>query len=266
MGLDMDFSFWLTLATAFTGIVYALDKFFFEKKRFAKNGFDPNSDAEKPKEPFIIDTSKSFFSVLLLVLVVRSFVAEPFRIPSGSMIPTLQVGDFLVVTKYSYGLRLPVTNQKILDTGSPERGDVVVFRYPENPTQDYIKRIVGLPGDRVTYINNMLYINGDKIPLSNPTAQSYTSTTGRTHKVIVMTENLKGVEHQMQHFVGSKGAGNGDWVVPDGHYFALGDNRDNSGDSRVWGFVPDENLVGKARFIWMHLGWDGLNRIGTVIK
>lgn len=263
----MDFSFWLTIITVFMGVVYALDKLFFEKKRFAKNGFDPKSDQEKPKEPFVIDTSKSFFSVLLLVLIIRSFVAEPFRIPSGSMIPTLHVGDFLVVTKYSYGLRLPVINKKILDTGSPKRGDVAVFRYPESPKLDYIKRIVGLPGDTITYFNNDLYINNEKISSSEPVDTYYIDVDERKNHVVVMTEDLNGHSHKMQHHIGSLGVGNViNLTVPEGHYFALGDNRDRSRDSRFWGFVPDENLVGKARFIWMHLGWDKLNRIGTVIK
>lgn len=263
----MDFSFWLTLITAVTGVVYALDKLVWEKKRFAKHGFDPKSEGEKPKEPFFIDTSKSFFSVLLLVLIIRSFVAEPFRIPSGSMIPTLHVGDFLVVTKYSYGLRLPIINKKILNTGTPKRGDVVVFRYPENPKLDYIKRIVGLPGDTITYFNNQLYINDEQVSLSDPVNTDYMDVDKRKNNVVVMTEDLKGYTHKMQHHVGSSGIGNVIKVtVPEGHYFALGDNRDRSRDSRFWGFIPDENLVGKARFIWMHLGWDELNRVGTVIK
>lgn len=265
MNLDMDFSFWLTVVTLFCGVVYAMDKFFLEKRRFAKHGFDPKIHEKKPKEPFIIDTSKSFFSVLLLVLVVRSFVAEPFRIPSGSMIPTLQVGDFLVVTKYSYGLRLPVLNKKIVDVGSPERGDVVVFRYPKNPKVDYIKRIVGLPGDTLAYIDNELYINGKKVSVSQGSEQTYKSIDGHSYTVDVMTEELDGVLHQIQRDVGSVGRRNVKVVVPEGHYFALGDNRNHSTDSRFWGFVPDENLVGKARFIWMHMGWDKLNRIGTVI-
>lgn len=262
----MYFSFFLTFLTLLTGVIYALDKLFFEKKRFEKYGFDPKSKNEKPKEPFAVDAAKSFFSVLLLVLIIRSFVFEPFRIPSGSMIPTLQVGDFLVVTKYSYGLRLPVINKKILDTGSPERGDVAVFRYPKNPRLDYIKRIVGLPGDTITYLNNELYINGKKVPVSEPTQQVYNSIDGYAFDVNVMTESIDGLEHQIQRDVGSVGLRNIERTVPEGHYFALGDNRDHSKDSRFWGFVPDENLVGKARFIWMHLGWDKLNRIGTVIQ
>ena len=260
MEIDFDFSFYLTVATLLTGVIYALDKLLWEKKR------NPKEQEEAVKEPAVIEFSKSFFPVLLLVLVIRSFIAEPFRIPSGSMIPTLLVGDFLVVSKYSYGIRLPVVNKKIIEIGQPERGDVVVFRYPEDPSIDFIKRIVGLPGDVVQYIDNELYINGEQIEQKFLHESAYTDVNGRIHKALIMQENLLGFEHQMQEHKGSRGMGNTSVKIPEGHYFALGDNRDHSKDSRFWGMVPDENLVGKAQFIWMHLGFENLNRIGTKIK
>ena len=264
MQIDFDFSFYLTLATLLTGVIYAADKLLWEKKRNPEGRED---DQEKAiKEPVIIEFSKSFFPVLLLVLVIRSFIAEPFRIPSGSMIPTLLVGDFLVVSKYSYGIRLPVINKKIIQVGVPERGDVAVFRYPDDPTIDFIKRIVGLPGDVVQYINNNLYINGEQIEQRLIQESSYTDVSGSLHHSLVMQENLLGFEHQMQEHKGRRGSGNTAVKVPEGHYFVLGDNRDHSKDSRFWGMVPDENLVGKAQFIWMHLGFDNINRIGTKIK
>lgn len=262
MQLDYDFSFYLTVATLLTGLVYLVDVLFLEKKRNP----EIKEEGELAKEPWLIEISKSFFPVLLLVLVIRSFIAEPFRIPSGSMIPTLLVGDFLVVSKYSYGIRLPVINKKVIEIGEPERGDVVVFRYPEDPTIDFIKRIVGLPGDVVQYLDNSLYINGQLIEQSPLREYSYTDVNGRKHQSLAMQEDLFGFTHEMQEHKGSRGMGNTSVKVPEGHYFALGDNRDHSKDSRFWGMVPDENLVGKAQFIWMHLGFENLNRIGTTIK
>ena len=264
MQIDFDFSFYLTLVTLLTGIVFALDKLLWEKKRNS-GGLEDDED-KAIKEPAIIEFSKSFFPVLLLVLVIRSFIAEPFRIPSGSMIPTLLVGDFLVVSKYSYGIRLPVINKKIIQVGEPKRGDVAVFRYPEDPTIDFIKRIVGLPGDVIQYIDNSLYINGEQVEQTLMQETTYTDVSGKLHDSLVMQENLLGFEHLMQEHKGRRGMGNTSVKVPEDHYFALGDNRDHSKDSRFWGMVPDENLVGKAQFIWMHLGFENLNRIGTKIK
>lgn len=271
MDLDYDFSFYLTVATVLTGLIYLADKLFLEAKRNVLKGNGGEAEeTEKTltqvKEPAVIEFSKSFFPVLLLVLVIRSFIAEPFRIPSGSMIPTLLVGDFLVVSKYSYGIRLPVINKKIIAVGEPERGDVVVFRYPEDPTIDYIKRIVGLPGDVVQYIDNSLYINGENIKQSFLKESVYKDVGGNINNAIVMQEDLFGFKHEMQEHKGRRGIGNVSVKVPEGHYFALGDNRDRSKDSRFWGMIPDENLVGKAQFIWMHLGFENLNRIGTTIK
>lgn len=219
-----------------------------------------------------LGTLGSLFPVLLIVVGLRSFVFEPFKIPSGSMMPTLLIGDFIVVKKYSYGLRLPVTNTKILDTGEPERGDVMVFRYPEDPNVNYIKRVVGLPGDEVTYRNKVLFINGELM------AQEQLGMwigEGRNRnppgrRPQLFSEDLGGVEHEIVIYPDQPGRRVQTWTVPDGHYFVLGDNRDQSLDSRAWAFVPEDHLVGKATRIWMH--WDcsrgciGWERIGQAIE
>jgi signal peptidase I len=248
----------LTLGTAATGLVW-----------LAWALVHRGQPKEKRREPWYVEYSKSFFPVLLIVLVLRSFVAEPFRIPSGSMMPTLLVGDFILVNKFAYGLRLPVLHTKFLDTGRPERGDVAVFRFPRNPKEDYIKRIVGLPGDRIGYFDKTVYVNGKPMPqqvvgvyhgvgsgrVMTGAEERIEDLEGRVHRILVRPDRLN-VE--------------GEYVVPEGHYFVLGDNRDNSNDSRFWGFVPEENLVGKAFIIW--LNWDiagGVfdpSRIGTTIQ
>jgi len=206
--------------------------------------------------------------VILAVLLLRSFLVEPFRIPSGSMMPTLLVGDFILVNKYAYGIRLPVLNTKVADLGSPERGDVVVFRFPKDPSIDYIKRVVGVPGDRVEYRNKTLYINGEQVA-QIPAGSYIGSGSGLSMSgADVRREALGEVEHDILVVPNMRGVP-ADVVVPDDHYFVMGDNRDNSNDSRYWGFVPDENLVGKAFMIWMN--WDSAaggvawNRIGNSI-
>jgi signal peptidase I len=206
--------------------------------------------------------------VILAVLLLRSFLIEPFRIPSGSMMPTLLVGDFILVNKYRYGIRLPVLNKKVYELDEPERGDVVVFRFPKDPGVDYIKRVVGVPGDHVVYRDKTLFINGEKIaqiPQGNYIGMgSGLSMSGAD----LRREDLTGVKHDILVVPKIRGV-NSDVVVPEGHYFVMGDNRDNSNDSRYWGFVPEENLVGKAFMIWMN--WDsaadgvGWGRIGDSI-
>ena len=220
----MDVPLFLVLVTAASGAIWAGDALRRGPAQRALAG---------AKAPAVIEYAKAFFPVLLAVLVLRSFVAEPFRIPSASMVPTLEVGDFILVNKYAYGLRLPVVDRKVIALGAPQRGDVVVFRYPPDPSQDFIKRVVGLPGDEVEYRERAIFINGERVPQQD----------GR--------ERLGTHEHQLklQPWVPDQP---GRWVVPAGHFFVMGDNRDNSRDSRVWGFVPEANLVGRAFVVWMN--------------
>lgn len=251
----MNFALILFLLLLATGVLWMVDKLVFARRR-----------APEAPEPWWVEYGASFFPVILIVFALRSFVVEPFRIPSGSMIPTLQVGDFILVNKYAYGIRLPILNKKIIDMDSPKRGDVMVFRYPEDPSLDYIKRVVGLPGDRVEYQNKRLLINGEEVPLS-PEADYLHSD--RLYYSKQYTEKLGGVEHailndterpafisEVHEFPQRENCiyNNAGLIctVPPGHYFMMGDNRDASSDSRVWGFVPDQNIVGKAFFVWFH--------------
>ena len=213
------------------------------------------------KEPALVEYSKSFFPVLLIVFLLRGFIVEPFKIPSGSMLPSLYIGDFILVNKFAYGIRFPVLNKKVIETGEPERGDVVVFRYPRDPSLDYIKRVVGLPGDHIAYYNKVLYVNGK--PISRTFSHQYEGP-GQTHA----NEYLEDLEGRARAVAmpGRPNSLEGEYIVPEKMYFVMGDNRDNSNDSRVWGPVPEQNLVGKAFMIWMHwsdnIHW---NRIGNLI-
>jgi len=263
--MTFDFPTILFLASAATGLVWLADVLYWKPRR-----------KEDDNEPVIVEYSRSFFPIILIVLLLRSFLFEPFRIPSGSMMPTLLAGDFILVNKYAYGIRLPVINKKIISTNDPQRGDVVVFRYPADPTTDYIKRVIGLPGDHIEYRNKMLYINGKQLDYSvkglyvgSGSGVNYTGTR-------VMHENIRGVEHellvrenQFEYAYPCMKNGNS-YTVPDGQYFVMGDNRDYSNDSRFWCSVPDENLVGKAFMVWMHwdAGGNGLDtsRIGESIQ
>lgn len=259
--MNIDFSLILLLATLITGIIWGLDALLFAKKRRAKGEVD--EETGKPKEPILVEYSRFLFPVVLIVLVLRGFVAEPFRIPSGSMLSTLEIGDFILVNKFAYGIRPPVWNKKVIDIADPERGDVIVFRYPENPSIDYIKRVVGVPGDEVAYYNKVLYINGKRIeqePLGVYQAGFPNLKRFREQLGEVEHDILVNVMHPAGDFV---------VTVPENSYFVLGDNRDNSRDSRFWGFVPDENLVGKAFMIWMNWEWGHWpkwGRIGTIIE
>lgn len=257
----LDLEFWLVSVTLLTGVIWFV--------YWLMNRGKTSDKKESGDLPIVVEYAKSFFPVLLLVVLLRSFVAEPFRIPSGSMMPTLEVGDFILVNKFAYGFRLPVVRKKIFATKDPERGDVFVFRYPERPWQNFIKRVVGLPGDDVRWDAGNLYVNGELItsePLGNYVAvdQRGTKTDAKRLK-----ENLTGVEHDII-FYPRPFPVSGQTTVPEGKYFAMGDNRFGSHDSRFWGFVPEENLVGKAMLVWMHYAGknDGLafSRIGTKIK
>ncbi len=236
--MDIDFAFWLVVATFVTGTIVALDKFWLRRRRAA----------EAPP-PMVVEYADSFFPVLALVLVLRSFLAEPFTIPSGSMLPTLEVGDYIAVNKFAYGLRLPVIGTKIVDIGMPQRGDVLVFRYPQQPSISYIKRIVGLPGDSIAYRDGTVLINGTAV--HKEFLRREVLLAGGAE--ILFSERLGEREFTMRRIEGREPFGPAwDTVVPAGHYFVMGDNRDNSTDSRAWGFVPDRLIVGKAFYVWMH--------------
>jgi len=264
----IDFSFYLFVAVVITGSIWLIDKWFFEPKRnqvvHASTEIHQGVEiSRKGKEPVIVEYSKSFFPVLLIVFLLRGFVVEPFRIPSGSMLPSLYIGDFILVNKFSYGIKLPVLNKKIIDFSSPERGDVVVFRYPRDPNLDYIKRVIGLPGDHIAYYNKVLYVNGQ--PVERDFVGQYTGP-GQTFANEYL-EKLQGAEHAILLLPARPNNLQGEYIVPEGMYFVMGDNRDNSNDSRVWGPVPESNLLGKAFMIWMHFSDElHLNRIGNVIK
>lgn len=207
-----------------------------------------------------VDYGRSLFPVIMIVFVLRSFIVEPFRIPSGSMLPTLHLGDFILVNKAAYGLRLPIVYHKVVPTGSPERGDVMVFRFPENPKINFIKRVVGLPGDRIRVVGRTLYINGNKVQ-QQLVDDNHQTNDRRAYVSNRYLETLDDATHNILVRRGGRGSKGFDGVVPKGHYFVLGDNRDNSRDSRYWGFVPEENLVGRAFFIWM--AWDVVNGGGV---
>lgn len=259
----MNFALILFCLLLASGAIWLADVVFFRKLR-----------APGSKDPWWVEYGASFFPVILVVFVLRSFVVEPFKIPSGSMIPTLQVGDFILVNKFTYGIRLPVINKKIIDLNQPQRGDVMVFRYPEDPSLDYIKRIVGVPGDKVEYQNKRLTINGK--PVEQVRVDDYLHPE-RLYYSQQYVERVNGFDHRIltdkdapafimdvARFPGRENClyNNAGVIctVPKGQYFVMGDNRDNSRDSRYWGFVPDENIVGKAFFIWLNFG--DLKRIG----
>jgi signal peptidase I len=260
----MSFALFLLLLLVVTGAVWALEAAWLRRGRPAGE-----------KQPWWVEYSVSFFPVILIVFLLRSFLVEPFKIPSSSMVPTLLVGDFILVNKFTYGIRLPVWNKKVIPLHDPQRGDVMVFRYPEDPSLDYIKRVVGVPGDRIEYRNKRLTINGNPVPEKQ--VDDYLSKE-RMQFSRRFVETLNGVEHQIlieddapalmapsRSFPHSANCNYNTsglaCTVPPGHYFMMGDNRDNSSDSRVWGFVPDENIVGKAFFIWLNL--NELGRFGS---
>tara|TARA_R110001606_G_C15404643_1_gene654134 strand:- start:12366 stop:13109 length:744 start_codon:yes stop_codon:yes gene_type:complete len=226
-----------------TGVIWLLDSIFWARNR-----------SKDTKEPVLVEYARSFFPIILVVLVIRSFIAEPFRIPSGSMLPTLHVGDFILVNKFSYGVRLPVLNTKIIDVAEPQRGEVLVFRYPKNPEVDYIKRVVGLPGDKVGYFNKTIYINGEAV-VQEPKEKSARLLGLVPDNSVLHAETLGQHTHQLL-LDPNRRLIEGEMVVPAGEYFVMGDNRDNSNDSRFWGTVPEANLVGKAFFIWMSWDWN----------
>ncbi len=210
----------------------------------------------------VIKIAREFFPILLLVFVIRTFLIEPFKIPSGSMMPTLIAGDFIAVNKFVYGLRLPVFNKLIYKIGSPQRGDVFVFHYPKDPSIDYIKRVIGVPGDTIRYESKKLFINNQELSQSYLGEYEYQLNADLSLKAKEFLETNNNLSHSILiHDIPSETI---EFTVPEGHYFAMGDNRDNSSDSRVWGFVPDHLLVGKAFVIW--LNFNDFNRIGSWIR
>ncbi|MFC3909461.1 signal peptidase I [Legionella dresdenensis] len=249
----MNFALVLVILSLVSGIIYLLDVLFWSKKR----GQD-----QRPGK--IIEYSRSFFPVFFFVLLLRSFLIEPFRIPSGSLEPTLLIGDFLAVNKFAYGLRLPVWEKKVIPVSDPKTGEIAIFRWPPDPSYDYIKRVIGVPGDKVSYHNKVLTINGKEMKQN---FVEYTTDESSGKAVAKYRENLNGVEHDI-YIRPDLPAENFDLEVPAGKYFMMGDNRDDSADSRYWGFVDDEYLRGKALLVWMSwngatdsVRWSGIGRI-----
>ncbi len=271
--MTIDFSLWLFIAIVASGIIALVDKIWFEKKRLAKfegrlDGLNKKEKYKLTKAPFLADYARSLFVVFLVVFLLRSFVVEPFRIPSGSMLPTLKIGDFILVNKFAYGVRLPLNNKVVIKTGEPKAGDVVVFHYPVYPDVDFIKRVVGVPGDKISYIDKVLYINGKEMKQKylgefTPRANSLTQPSKKYR------EDLQGVEHNIYSMPWRPDHNFKNLVVPKGEYFVMGDNRDNSEDSRYWGFVNKKYLVGKAFLVWF--SWDSndysvrWNQIGRIL-
>jgi len=253
--MSWNFSLLLFIALVITGVVWTIDRFMLRHKR-----------PKDAKRPWWVEYGASFFPVILFVFVLRSFIVEPFRIPSGSMLPTLQSGDLILVNKYTYGIRLPILDTKVVPISDPDRGDVMVFRYPVDPSVDYIKRVIGLPGDEVAYLNKRLYINGEEVPTKRdgdffePDRVTYTAQyiedLGEISNKILVDRQRRQDLRPVWRFPGRENCDfRPDGIVcrvPAGVYFMMGDNRDNSLDSRFWGFVPDSHIVGKAFFIWMN--------------
>lgn len=255
----MDFSLFLVLASLITGLTWGGYVIFLKISKI---------DTQPENEPLLVEYARSFFPVIFVVLLLRSFLVEPFRIPSNSMMPTLLTGDFILVNKFTYGIRLPVLNTKVMEVNKPSRGDIVVFRFPKDPSVNYIKRLIGLPGDRIAYYHKKLTVNGQPV---NQTLLSEYHGHGKGKEMtgsLLVSEDLGTVTHDILIREGQPTV-QGEFTIPEGQYFVMGDNRDNSNDSRYWGTVPEANLVGRAFFIWMSWDWESggvaLNRIGTVL-
>ncbi len=262
--ITQNFELILFLLVLISGLISLIDIIWLAKKRAAK----AEAQGAALKLPAIVEYSRSFFPVLFIVFLIRSFVAEPYRIPSGSLKPTLSIGDFIVVNKFAYGLRLPILHTKFLDIKEPKHGDLVVFRFPPEPSIDYIKRVIGLPGDHIEYKDKILYVNGKKMPQKFLKYAIDSEPGLGTWKVEKKRENFAGIKHDIYI---RPDVTNSDFevTVPKGQYFVMGDNRDNSSDSRYWGFVPDKNLIGQAFCILV--SWDEesdsvrWSRIGKIV-
>lgn len=258
----------LVSLTLISGLLWLADRFWLRKRR-AEGGL-----LEQEHLPWYIDYANAFFPILLAILILRSFIAEPFRIPTGSMIPTLKIGDFILVNKFAYGLRLPITNQKIVSIGEPARGDVVVFKFPgrgpDDPMTgaDFVKRVIGLPGDRISYQRGVLAINGEplKYQVESQALIGSGGDGGIAMPGVIAWEQLGDRRHLVQNYVQSLEIGgdrDGEFEVPPGQYLVMGDNRDNSDDGRYWGMLPEANLRGKAFLVWMN--FKDFSRIGERI-
>jgi signal peptidase I len=255
--MDIDFPLVLTWAVLICGVVWLFDALVLRPRRLQAaqslqaSGTRGEELERVLSEPRLVEYARSFFPVLLVVLVIRSFLAEPYQIPSESMVPTLEVGDFILVNKYAYGLRLPVLGTKIVDIGEPQRGDVMVFIPPHDPRY-FIKRVIGLPGDRIRYDSKTLWINGERASYELVHEfQTYLPQVNAQVPVQEYLETVEGHTHPVHRYP-VRLAEPGEWVVPEGAYFMLGDNRDRSEDSRVWGFASEDQIVGKAVAIWIH--------------
>jgi len=264
--MDIDFSLVLVCLVAICGGIWLLDTLLVKGGRIraaeafaARASKDLRLTEEQveqelerlSREPIVTEYAKSFFPVLMFVLTLRSFLFEPYQVPTGSMIPTIKIGDFILVNKFAYGLRLPVLGTKILDVGEPQRGEIMVF-IPPHVNQYFIKRVIGLPGDTIRYENQRLSVNGELVPEEFVSSVSVDTGIGPLDGVL-NSATYNGVTHAAQHIPGvNSSRGRSSWIVPAGHYFMIGDNRENSADSRVWGAVPEENIVGKAIAIWLH--------------
>lgn len=256
----MNFELILVIVTAVTGMIYFVDKMVWKPKR--------DRSVTEEKEPILVEYSRSLFPVFIIVLILRSFVLEPFRIPSGSMYPTLEIGDFIVVNKFAYGVKLPVLQTKILPVSLPERGDVIVFKFPQDPNVDYIKRVIGLPGDEISYIGRVLFVNGQAVKHELLGAYNGQGSGKMMDGASFISEtNIDDKAYQVLLDKDKSSSDLNSLVVPEGQYFVMGDNRDHSNDSRFWGFVPESHIKGQAFAIWMN--WDDgvhFNRIMRGIR
>ncbi|MHB1946756.1 MAG: signal peptidase I [Gammaproteobacteria bacterium] len=263
--MNFNFEMILFYLTAVSGVIALLGILFWKHKR--------DEEPRLTKLQLVIDITveyaRAFFPVFFLVFVFRSFAYEPFRIPSGSLKPTLDIGDFILVNKFDYGIRLPVVHTKIYARGTPKRGDIIVFRWPPNPSVDFIKRVIGIPGDRISYVDKVLYVNGQKVSQTSLKDAIDGDDSGNTWTVNQKQEDFFGIKHDIYQNPQAANDDFNDLIVPKDMYFVMGDNRDNSADSRFWGFVPEENIVGKANLIWLSLDTTNrsvrFNRIGRAI-
>jgi len=268
----VDFSLILFLFLVITGVIILVYRFFFEKNAVTPDGTSvtsPGITSEK-SQPIIVEYARALFPVVLIVFVLRSFIVEPFRIPSGSMLPSLHIGDFILVNKFTYGIRLPVINKKVFSVSSPQRGDVMVFKYPRDRKLNFIKRVVGLPGDIIGYVDKRLYINGKMVETRSDGEYLFEQPGLRGQNARRLIETIDRSPHQIL-IDDSRRSVNMEVRVPEGHYFVMGDNRDHSNDSRYWRFVPESHIVGRAFFVWF--SWKGVSgggvnweRIGNAIR